>query len=376
MAVHASAAALPPGWDALAARHCVVLQRGYVAALEDALPAGTAYRFATATRGGRLVGAAAFHVVPLDLDRFSNALAAAPGVVRQALSMIEAVQRVTPCVLLCGNVLHADAPGFACAPGEQPAALLHALAEAVRTAEPHRARVVLLKEVDLPIGTDPQALVAHGYHHVTGLQPSMQLTLDPAWESWDDYLGALRKKYRQRARSARKRARGLTRRRLEGPHWAPAAPAMAALLRPVLERAELSLVPIPAGTLRAMATGLGARAVAHLYEDDGELVAFGLSVRGPGAVDGVLVGMNDDRNGPHKLYQNLLYDFVEEALAQRASWLSLGRTAHEIKSAIGAQPRPLAVFLRHPGLLHPVLGAAASRLTPPEWTPRHALSEM
>ena len=52
--------------------------------------------------------------------------------------------------------------------------------------------------------------------------------------------------------------------------------------------------------------------------------------------------------------------------------LELGRTALEIKSAVGAEPWSYPVWVRNEnGLLNWILGLAAARLRPPAWEPRN-----
>ena len=99
-------------------------------------------------------------------------------------------------------------------------------------------------------------------------------------------------------------------------------------------------------------------------------MGFSASVRQGDALDGSLVAVTDAANRQHKLYQNALYDFVEEAIAEGVGHLGLGRTALEIKSG-RAEPHPVAIYLRSPhGLLHRLL-AYAGAAGAARWTPRH-----
>lgn len=364
---------LPRAWDRLAGARSVLLSRQYLQTLLRRPPTGTAYRCAWACDGDALVAVALFHVIPLDLSHFAHTLSRLPSAIRAALGRLAAQQRHAPVLVFCGNVLHADAPGFACLPDLPAASVLHDLAEAARSTGETPSRLVVVKEADLPQADHIERLAAEGYASLDILQPSMEVHLSPGWASWNDYLAALHKKYRQRARAARARAAGQLRTRHEGTSWLHHAPFMAGLLAPVLARAELSLVPVTTETLRTLAEGLGDRLVVHTYTAEQRLTGFGLSIRDGRVLHAMLLAVEDTANREHKLYQNLLYDFVEEAISQGVDTLALGRTALEMKSTVGAQPRSHGVFLRHASTLQPVLVAAARQVQPAVWTPRHAL---
>lgn len=365
------AAALPADWDALMAGVSPYLGRAYLQALAAAPPPGTRYVFAAVRQGEALVAGAVFQLIALHGGQLPWLEAEGALPVRLFLWLTGRLPLRPRHLLLCGNLLHADAPGFGASPRvHDPAALLHAVAEQVRSHRPERVALTLLKTPDL--GAAAGQLESLGYVRTDGAEPTMQLAVDPAWRSGDDYLAAMRSKYRQRARAARKRALGLSTEVLDLAGVEQHADALAGLLAPVLRRADVLLAPIPAETLVALKRGLGDAMRVKVWREDGALVGFSASVRQGDALDGSLVAVTDAANRQHKLYQNALYDFVEEAIAEGVGHLGLGRTALEIKSAVGAEPHPVAIYLRSPnGLLHRLLAYAVARLALPAWTPRH-----
>ena len=106
------------------------------------------------------------------------------------------------------------------------------------------------------------------------------------------------------------------------------------------------------------------------------MVAFSSSIRTADSIEGFLVGFDEEHNRTLKIYQNILYDFIEEGLQLGVSSVCLGRTALEIKSAVGAVPTEIPLYVRHPSaLMHPVLGWAAGSIPSPTWTPRNPFRE-
>lgn len=362
--------ALPPAWDARVAGGSPVLQRPFHRALAAAPMGDSCARFALAWSGERLLAAAAFHLVPITPGALGQAEAESPAAVRAFFRAADALRRGRPHLLISGHALHTDAPAAAFAPEvADRAGLLHRMAEATRRDAGRPVALVVVKAPDC--GTD-RGLVSRGYHRVDSAQPTMRLPIDPGWGSFDAYLDAMRSKYRQRARSARKWGDALTRTRLDASDIRQQAGTLDALLAPVLDRADVVFAPVTAHTLAALKEAWGDALQVRRYDARGQPVGFSSSLLHGGVLEGFLVGMADAANGPHKLYQNVLYDFVEDAIDAGAGALHLGRTALEIKSAVGAQPQRFPVFVRAPGLLLDlVLGRAVRRLERVSFQPRH-----
>jgi hypothetical protein len=368
------AGALPGAWDRRVEGAGPTLQRDYLEAFDAARPAGVDPRFALVRRGDAVVAAAAFQLVSLDVPRLGTLVREGPALVRLFLSVLELVRRRPPRLLLCGNALHSDAPGFVVAAQEpDPAALLHAVVEDLRRRVRGGVDAIVLKDPDLPGGGG--ALAGLGYHAFSRSQPTMRVPLDPSWTGWDDYLDALRKKYRQRARAARKKGAGLTREVLDADGVATHADTLDALLAPVMDGADLVVKRFPIATLVALKRGLGERVRVVLYRHDGAPVGFSASLRTGRQLDGLLVGMGGEGTQDVCLYQNVLYDFIEDGISHGCTALELGRTALEIKSTVGAQPAGFDVYVRHANsLLHAALGAVLARVPAVDWEPRHAFT--
>lgn len=358
---------LPHAWDELTAGAHRIFQRPTLAAMA-ALP-GARPVCALSWDGPVLQAAAVFHLVRLDVGNLGHTAATAAWPVRAALAGLDLIGLGAPHLLLCGNVLHSDAPGFVHRGAEAPAALLADLAATVARTVPEAVHMVVCTAADL--GADAAAMVDQGYHRVTTAQPTMRLALDPAWRGWDDYLGAMRSKYRQRARSARKKGQALERQVLTADEIIDHEAILDELLAPVLDRAEVVLAVPRAPVLAAMQRALGPDMVLRLYRLDGAPVAFSVGICDGTALDAMLVGLDDDRNRDHKLYQNILYDYVEDGIARGVRTVAMGRCALEIKSTVGATPHPMDVFVRHPRPLpHALFGLAVASLQAEDWTPR------
>ncbi len=85
----------------------------------------------------------------------------------------------------------------------------------------------------------------------------------------------------------------------------------------------------------------------RLYALDGKPVAFSTALVDDDVLIAHRVGIDYTYNQSHKLYQNILYDYVELGIETACKEIQYGRTAMEIKSTIGAIPSPLSVMVRH-----------------------------
>lgn len=364
---------LPADWEAWVGGRSVVLSRPHLRAMAAAPLPGATLLLALAEEGGKRVGAALFHRVRMRPGLLPRAEAEGPWPVRLFLWALGRWPLWPRHLLICGNLLHADAPGFICAETvADPAALLHELAEAARGDGGAPVGMVMLKTPDL----DAQAeqLTGLGYARVDAVEPSMRLEIPTEWTDFDAYVAALRTKYRQRLKAARRKGRGLRRVALDAAGMARHGSALEALMVPVLARADVSLAPLPAASLVALKAELGEALRVVLYRQDGAIVGFAASIHQGDSLDGLWVAADEGVNAPLALYQNALYDFIDEAIRLGCSRLCLGRTALEIKSTVGAAAQPMPVYVRAPGwLLAALLRRAIPRIPPPVWTPRRAL---
>lgn len=361
---------LPRAWDACVEHAGPLLQRRGLGALVGAPLAGAHIVCGLAWLDGELVAAGVFHLVPFEPSRTGRFVADGHWLTRVFLALT-GVPGGRPHLLLCGHWLHADARGFTCDGSRvEPGATLHAMLGKVRRHCARRVALEVVKGPDLP--AEGAALEVHGYHRVDTAQPTMRMSIDPAWRGWDGYVGAMRKKYRQRARAARARGASLQREELGAQQIREHAARLDALLDSVLQRADVVLTPPRAATLAALKRSLGKGLTVVAYRHAGRLVGFVAFAVRHDALEGLLIGLEPQANRTLRIYQNILYDLVERAMSAAVPVLELGRTALEIKSAAGAEPVAYPVWVRNENrFLNWILGLSVRRIRPPEWEPRH-----
>ena len=218
-----------------------------------------------------------------------------------------------------------------------------------------------------------QLFVRGGFHQCFS-DPEMILELNKKWMTGDHYVQDLHKKYRQRYRSARKKGIALRVREITRDEIIARKDELQMLLNNVIERRDFILIKENIEFYLQCYDQLGENFHFRIYELDEKIVGFATAIQQENTLIAHRVGIDYERNNSHKLYQNILYDYIEQAIQGDYQKLSLGRTATEIKSAVGAKPQYLHIFVRHPmWLLNLFLKFALRSVSKPQWIWRNAL---
>jgi hypothetical protein len=381
-------------WDAVVGPARVLLGRAYLGALERARPPRMSFRYALVYDGTRPIAAAAYQLLEIALDAFGSR-AEAPVAAREPESLRGALRELGRSVgrsvvrqvgeaigdnaaerlLINGNGLSTGEHGFAIADGVDPGEAIHALADAtyrIRRAEKLRGTIgsVLVKDFPASSRAHADELLRFGYHAFE-VDPNMVVEIDPAWRGLDDYLGAFTAKYRRKAKDARKKARKLKPRRLSTEEVVRHATALHSLYLSVHDKAKFRLANPGPDYFPAMAEALGDDFVLRVWCLDDHIAGLSAALGGTEDLEAHMVGLDYEHNVEHGVYQNALYDFVADAIARRARRLHMGRTALEIKSSIGAVPRPMTCYMRHANPLgNRLIAPLVAQIVPDEWTPR------
>lgn len=329
-------------WDALTDGGSLFLSRTYLRVLEEAGPENLGQRYAMIFRGREAVAAVAAQCVSVSAARVRKA----GGGERLA----SALERVRERVLVCGNLLSWGLHGAAFAPGEDPAALWPAVAEALyrlRRADKLSgdADIVMVKDVPGE-HAGAEALSKFSYHQLE-TDPDMVLDIPASWKSYEDYLASLNAKYRKAARQIDKDVVAAGCRVEELRDLGPHADALHGLYMQTHSNARLRLVTLPAAYLPALAERLGDRMRCTVVRRGEQLLGFVTTLRDGDTAVGYYIGFDREANAEFPVYLRLLQSVVADAIGLGCRSLSLGRTALEPKARLGARPAPMSVWIRH-----------------------------
>jgi hypothetical protein len=179
-------------------------------------------------------------------------------------------------------------------------------------------------------------------------EPNMVLKIDPSWQNYDDYLGALDAKYRRNAKEQVKKlaAAGCIVESLNA--LEPHATRLHELYMAVHGNAAVRLVTLRESYLPNLARAAGNNFRCTVIRRGDELLGFITAIRDGEMALGYYIGFDREAAATGlPLYLRLLHATIADAIEWRCKGLSLGRTALEPKAALGAKPQPMSVWLRH-----------------------------
>ncbi|PQB08282.1 GNAT family N-acetyltransferase [Polaribacter filamentus] len=184
-------------------------------------------------------------------------------------------------------------------------------------------------------------------YHPFSVEPNMVLTLDENWQNFDDYLASMKTKFRVKARKAHKQSAAITIEEVTKEDLVNQLPEMTALYKKVASNADFNLGNFNLETYTNLKEKFGENYILKTYWLNHKIVGFISGVINQNSLDAHFVGIDYELNREYAIYQRMLYDYIEIAISKRLKTINFGRTASEIKSSVGAEPRDLTMYFRH-----------------------------
>ena len=179
------------------------------------------------------------------------------------------------------------------------------------------------------------------------VEPNMVLHLQENWTTFDDYLAAMKTKFRVKARKAFKQSVNIRIEEVTVENIDNQLPKMTALYKKVADNASFNLGNFNLETYKNLKEKLGEDYILKTYWLEGKIVGFISGVINKKSLDAHFVGIDYQLNREHAIYQRMLYDYIEIAIHKKLKTINFGRTASEIKSSVGAIPQDLTMYIRH-----------------------------
>mgnify|MGYP000703922564 FL=1 len=186
----------------------------------------------------------------------------------------------------------------------------------------------------------------YGYHPLS-VEPNMILHLDKDWLNFDDYLQALKTKFRVKAKKALQLSKPLKIENISLENIENHLPKMTHLYEKVATNASFNLADFNLETYKDFKEKLGDNYMLKTYWLNDNIVGFMSGIINNNSLDAHFVGIDYQQNRTYAIYQRMLYDYVEIAIQKKVNHINFGRTASEIKSSVGAEPQDLTMYVRH-----------------------------
>lgn len=266
--------------------------------------------------------------------------------------------------LVCGNMFATGEHGFAYSEKISKQTALSLLAKAAKQIKKDARwenlfKVILFKEFWAKSLKDASVLEDYKYRSFQA-DVNMVLKLNPSWKTFSDYLQSMKAKYRTKANSAYKKSENLIIRSFSSEEIAKQQHKIQQLFSNVLNKSEYRYGENYPASFATLKENLGDRFICKGVFLKDELIAFSTAFINADVLEANYVGIDYNYNTEYAVYERLLYEYVEQAIALKVSELHLGRTSELIKSAVGAVPVAMTLYARHTSkiknvLLKPVL---------------------
>ena len=277
-------------------------------------------------------------------------------------------------ILTCGNTFVSGEHGFFIKDNQDKNTIIQSIAKAVVDFEnlstKNTADVFMFKDFENK-SQFTTTLYNEGYNSFN-VDPNMVLHLDNNWNNLDDYLAALKTKFRVKARKAFKLSAMLKIEDVTAGRLSELFPEMTSLYKTVSAKASFNLVDFNLETYKTLKENLGDDYFLKVYWLENKLVGFLSGVFNQESLDAHFVGIDYTNNKEYAIYQRMLYDYISLGIAKKVKTINFGRTASEIKSSVGAVPKDLTIYLRHKKTIpNRILSLFLKRIQPSEFTQRH-----
>ncbi|PQJ21722.1 GNAT family N-acetyltransferase [Tenacibaculum sp. SG-28] len=178
-------------------------------------------------------------------------------------------------------------------------------------------------------------------------EPNMVLQLPDSWQNFDQYLDAMKTKFRVKAKRALQKSSALSVIDFSMEKIEQFLPEMTTMYQNISKNATFNLVNFNLETYVSLKENLGDRYFLNGYFLEGKLVGFASGLVNGKTLDAHFVGINYSLNKEYSIYQRMLYDYVSIGISKKVKSINFGRTASEIKSSVGAIPEKMTIYLRH-----------------------------
>jgi predicted N-acyltransferase len=255
-------------------------------------------------------------------------------------------------LLICGNTFVSGEHGIFIKEEENKKAIIKELAESINHFVNSNKK--LKKQIDAFLLKDyakeslsiTNELKKFNYHAFS-VEPNMKLELQENWHTFDDYLDAIKTKFRVKAKKAFALSASLRIEEVTLNNIPQKLPKMTTLYEKVASNAGFNLVDFNLETYKDLKEKLGDNYILKTFWLDAEIVGFISGIINNSSLDAHFVGIDYQLNRTHAIYQRMLYTYIEIAIDKKLKTINFGRTASEIKSSIGAVPQDLTMYLRH-----------------------------
>ena len=184
-------------------------------------------------------------------------------------------------------------------------------------------------------------------NYLFSTQPNMVFEINENWETEQDYIDALSKKYRDQYKRARKKSEGIEKRKMSLEEIIKHENIIYDLYFHVAKNAPFNTFFLAKNHFRIFKEKLKDKFLFYGYFLDEKLIGFNTLIKNGTTMDTYFLGYDDSIQREKMLYLNMLYDMIAYSINKKFKTIVFARTALEIKSSVGAKPIKMYGLISH-----------------------------
>lgn len=179
------------------------------------------------------------------------------------------------------------------------------------------------------------------------VEPNMIISINPEWNTFDDYKNSLKSKYRVKVNKADTTSASLKARLFSEKDFATYKDELQQLYQNTIDNANFNAQVLNLDTYIRLRATYHEDFIVKAYFLKDKLVGFLSALANNHHLDAHFIGLDYSLNKIHAIYPRILNDYIRIGIKKKMSYINLGRTASEIKSTVGAEPIELTCYLKH-----------------------------
>jgi len=246
-------------------------------------------------------------------------------------------------LLICGNLFRINFQGFYFKNEQHNHYIFDAIKLFLQQNRKINPRGIIIKDCNEAFLEEKYT--ASKYHFFNG-DVTMEITRRPHWNTFEDYLNDLTKKYTKRAKKIMGAFEGVVIKELSAAQILENADTIDKLYWHVVNKQQIRLGTVNAAYLYELKLDLEERFELNALYFNNVMIGFYTYIFYTREMETHYIGLDYTFNDTHKIYFNILFLSVREMIERKYEKLELGRTAKEAKANLGAFPKQIFNYVR------------------------------
>ena len=308
------------------------LQCRDIEALEHTMPEDIQFKYVNIYDSGELIGVMYLQCLKFNSKHYHHGVLDKPVI----KLMKEFILSRSADILICGNIFRVNFQGFYFKDKSKKELIFDCLNLYRQEMKSEKNFCGILVK-DCSREFKATQFTCHGFK-TFNQDLTMELSIRENWKNFDDYLGDLSRKYRQRANKIIKSAETLVVKDLSVDDLIHEKTRINELYMNIVSQQTIAIGILNSDYFIQMKTALGDNFKVFGYYKDQQLLSFSSHIYyiPKAAMEIHYIGLDYNYNTAYNLYFNILYDGIKTAIKHQFKLIEMGRTAREAKANAGA----------------------------------------